>query len=237
MNQITKEQIEQIQRKWSQERDVAKLQKRGRAMELLMLKERSQRKHLEIVREALREQSEENYDTIEDLDMREQRNKDVLDATFTNFNNLSNTILNLTKKNNNSPLNLEMAQVKQIVEDMMQKQNDDFEKMQKHYNDRALKIINERKNRPRTLENEVKGLQIQCEKYKVLHEALGEIYTDLCDSIVHLTHKENGEPLNNDTAQIATLVQNSKKEYSGRVAMVGVHNCERLLKMFEDNKK
>lgn len=237
MNQITQEEIQRIQQKWSNEQSISKLRKNGCAIEMVMYKERAQRKHLETLIDVLREQSEENYDTIEDLEMMENEHKDAFDATFNNLNILSNTLLKLSTKENSVPLNLEMAQVKQIVQDMIKKQNQDFAKMKQNYNERALKIINQRKDRPRTLENEVKGLEIKCEKYKLLHEALCEVHNDLCNTIVSLTHKENGEPLNNDSAQIATVVRNSQKEYSDRVAMVGVHYCERLLKMFEENKK
>lgn len=224
-----------MKRSWTQETDVHNLHKQGYRMTTLYWKERDERIRCQAVIEALRKQLKEAFYATENVEVRQNEVQDMLDVTFTNYKNLSQTLEILTQKEDNTPLNNEMAQIKEILENSAQQQHDDVEQLKIRHAKIVSQLNNERKNQ--VLEYENHGLEIKLAKEKMVKEVTVSTFNNLVDAIVHLSQKESGEPLNNEMAQINHIVQDSKKTYAMEMARVEIDYSERLKKMYENCNK
>lgn len=232
----TPEELADIQRKLTQETDVHKLQKKACRLAEMYLKARDQATSNGAVVDALRKQLSEAYDAVENVETRKDMVQDMLTLSFNNYKNLAQTLETLTQKEDNTPLNNEMAQVKQILQNSNEKQYKDVEELKNKHAQIASKLNDERSTRNNKLESDNYGLKIKLQRQESGKDATMSSYYDLMKLILNLAQKSNGEPLNNEMAQIVCAVKESKKTHSTKMTHVECDYLERLSEMYDWSK-
>ena len=69
-------------------------------------------------------------------------------------------------------------------------------------------------------------LQIQLKLYQQVKKVQTSNYDDTIETITSLITKPNGEPLNNDMAQVLQLLKNSKEKFSS--------DCKKIVKEYKN---
>ena len=111
----TAEELANMESKLRQETDVHKLHKKAFRIAKMYLKARDEATSNGAVVDALRKQLSEAFDAVENVETRKDMVHDMLKLTFNNYKDLAQTLKTVTQKEDNTPLNNEMAQVKQIL--------------------------------------------------------------------------------------------------------------------------
>ena len=77
-----------------------------------------------------------------------------------------------------------------------------------------------------SLIKEIDFLRIQLKLYHKVKKVQTSNYDDTIETITSLITKQNGEPLNNDMAQVLQLLQNSKEKFSSE--------CKQIVKEYKN---
>ncbi|MGB1097620.1 MAG: hypothetical protein ACPG2Y_03405, partial [Acholeplasmataceae bacterium] len=139
MSQDPKQDKEAMKKTWTDETNVAALQKQGIAMTLLMWRERHRA-------DMLSKQKEECLDTIDNLQMLRDRSDDHAQVTLGNLRTLCDSILKLSVKEDGTPLNNEMTQVVNLVHMINDKQTSDIESLKEQYLAQLKNVYENKKN-------------------------------------------------------------------------------------------
>ncbi|MGB1097277.1 MAG: hypothetical protein ACPG2Y_01620 [Acholeplasmataceae bacterium] len=139
MSQDPKQDKQAMKKTWTDETNVAALQKQGIAMTLLMWRERERAENLS-------KQKEECLDTIDNLQMLRDRSEDTAQVTFGNLRILCDGILALSVKEDGTPLNNEMAQVVDLVHMVNDKQTSDIQSLKQQYLAQLKNVYQKKKN-------------------------------------------------------------------------------------------
>ena len=222
---------------WTQVTDVHKLQQQGIKMTELYWSERDERKRLEMLVQELRKQLNESFYVVENVETRKHQVQDVLDVTFKNYANLAETVVKLSSKPDNTPLNNEMAQVISIIDESVDKQSKDVEQLKQHHAKIVAKLDSQRRTSNKVWQYENCGLQIKLEKEKKVKELTVSKYNDLIDTVLNLATKENGTSLNGEMEQVVQVMNESKRSYGIDMARVEIHYLDRLSEMYDKCKK
>lgn len=232
----TAEELANMESKLRQETDVHKLHKKAFRIAKMYLKARDEATSNGAVVDALRKQLSEAFDAVENVETRKDMVHDMLKLTFNNYKDLAQTLKTVTQKEDNTPLNNEMAQVKQILHNSSEKHYKDVEELKIKHAQIASKLNDERSTRNNTLESENYGLKIKLHRQESGKDATMSSYCDLMELILNLAQKSNGEPLNNEMAQIVRAVKESKKTHSMKMTHVECDYLERLSEMYDWSK-
>ena len=224
-----------MEQEWKHNSNVNKLQRKGIKVTIQYWKERDTRQHLEKVVESLRQQLNESFNCVEHNEYCKDKLTDELNITKNCFINASNTIMALSSKSNMKPLNNEMAQVFQILNNIHATYKQDLNKMERHYERIRQNIKRTILEKPKIMESKITGLNIFNERLSNMQRVTSESLNDLVDSIVQLSKKPNGEFKNNEMQQIAQLAMNAKKENSTKLNLVAINHCSNLIKLYDEN--